>query len=108
MRGTTMIRRYVIALTLSLGAAAALVGGVSLRAGQQSPPPAAAALTGDGRTATRLPDGRVLLIGGTTSGPDSGVFLFDAATQTTVKLATRLLQSRAWHKIGRASCRERV
>ena len=34
-----MIRRFVIALILGLGAAASLVGVGSLRAGQQSAPP---------------------------------------------------------------------
>ena len=93
-----MIRRYVIALTLGLGAAAALVGGESLRAGQQSAPPTAHALAGDGRTTTRLPDGRLLAIAGIGSaGPDGGVSLFDPVTQTTVRLTARLLEPRAWH-----------
>jgi len=93
-----MIRQYVIAVTFGVCAAAALVGGASLRAGQQASgsgaPPSVP--TGGGRTETRLPDGRLLLIGGP-SGPESSLSVFDPRTQTTVRLNGRLREARAWH-----------
>ncbi len=47
---------------------------------------------------TRLPDGRVIAIGGIGSaGADGGVSLFDPVMQTTVRLTARLLEPRAWH-----------
>jgi RHS repeat-associated protein len=95
-----MIRQYVIAVTLGLCAAAALFGSASLRAGQQPPvsgsPPSVP--PGAGRTETRLPDGRLLLIGGQgPSGPESGLSVFDPGTQTSVRLHARLREGRAWH-----------
>jgi RHS repeat-associated protein len=101
MKGILMIRRYVLALAAGFGAAVALVSGVSLRAGQQPTIAAASGLTGDGRTLTRLPDGRVLMTGGMTgeiaSGVDGSVFVFDPVSQLTIRLASRLLEPRAWH-----------
>jgi RHS repeat-associated protein len=93
-----MIRQYVIAVTFGVCTAAALVGGASLRAGQQpsgsSAPPSLP--TAGGRTETRLPDGRLLLVGGP-SGPESVLSVFDPRMQTTVRLNARLREARAWH-----------
>ena len=52
----------------------------------------------EGQSATLLPDGRVLLIGGDgSSGPQSSVSIKDPRTQEITLLANGLYQARAWH-----------
>src|SRR4029453_8670616 len=99
-RRTSMIRQYVIAVTLGICAAAALFGGASLRAGHQQPvsgvPPSVS--NSGGRTETRLPDGRLLWAGGQgSSGLESGLSVFDPRTRTTVRLNARLQEARPGH-----------
>src|SRR5262245_15256086 len=95
MKRMLRIRRVVVALTVSSSIAVSLVSGVSVRAGQQPTSAVTSGLTGDGRTVTRLPDGRVLIIGGT--GSDADVSVVDPVMKTTINLAARLHQPRAWH-----------
>src|SRR4029077_15171340 len=52
----------------------------------------------EGQTATSLPDGRALLIGGQGSdGPQSSVFISDPRTHEIAPLSRGLYQARAWH-----------
>lgn len=52
----------------------------------------------EGQSATLLPDGRVLLIGGDgSSGPQSSVSIKDPRTQQITLLPNGLYQARAWH-----------
>jgi RHS repeat-associated protein len=52
----------------------------------------------EGQSATPLPDGRVLLIGGDgSSGPQSSVSIKDPRTQEITLLPNGLYQGRAWH-----------
>src|SRR5919198_1059868 len=92
-----MIRRYVIGVTLGVSALATLIHSGSVGAGQASGSVPSGS-SDDGRTATRLADGRILLIGGMTPrGVDDGAWLFDPATQAIIKLSARLQRPRAWH-----------
>jgi len=80
----------VLLLSLTLGV---LLG--AMPSGPQSLDPPAGAT---GRSATPLPDGRWLLLGGTRAGvPVGTAVLWDPRTGTTIGLATGLLQARAWH-----------
>jgi len=52
----------------------------------------------EGQSATLLPDGRILLIGGDgSSGPQSSVSIKDPRTQEITLLPNGLYQGRAWH-----------
>lgn len=52
----------------------------------------------DGQSATSLPDGRTLLIGGEGSdGPQSSVFISDPRTHEITPLSHGLYQARSWH-----------
>ncbi len=52
----------------------------------------------EGQSATLLPDGRILLIGGDgSSGPQSSVSIKDPRTQDITLLPNGLYQPRAWH-----------
>src|SRR6185436_4390440 len=91
-----MIRRCLVAVTLSWGAAVAVI--VSLDAGQQPSALASGAFTGTGQTVTRLSDGRALVAGGQgSSGPVDTVTLFDPTTQATTILPARFQEPRAGH-----------
>lgn len=94
-----MVRRYAIAITLSISAAVGMFPGVSLRAG---PRPQAdgsrVALSGMGESRTLLPEGRWLLLGG--EGPTGPVWagsVIDPSTGSTIELPARLNEARAWH-----------
>jgi RHS repeat-associated protein len=94
-----MIRRYAIAVALSIIAAVAMFHGVSVRAG---PRPQAddrpLALSGTGQSRTPLPDGRWLLLGGQgPTGPVRTTSLFDPSTGMTIDLPAQLIEARAWH-----------
>jgi RHS repeat-associated protein len=95
----TMIRRYAIAITLSVIAAVGLLRSVSVgampRAQTDNQP---VTLAGSGQSRTVLPDGRWVLLGGQgPNGPVWTVSLFDPSTQTTIELPARLIEPRAWH-----------
>ncbi len=94
-----MIRHYVALSLAGLAAGAVLAGGASLRAGQQAASTTASpAPTDNGSTSTRLPDGRILLVGGEgPSGPNGGLIVIDRATGTRTILNARLRYPRAWH-----------
>lgn len=93
-----MIRSYVIAVTLSMGAAGFL-GGMLVRAVQQSEPRSTTMLSGTGQSRTQLSDGRWLIAGGQSpQGPPLATLsVFDPQTQQTVELPRRLTDARAWH-----------
>jgi len=60
----------------------------------QSPKPGSLA----GQSATQLPDGRVLHLGGQgLNGPTWTVSLYDPSTQTSITLPGRMFEARAWH-----------
>src|SRR5205814_562900 len=80
-----------------LGLGLVVLVGLGLGSGPSSPqdPPVASL---PGQTATVLPDGRILLLGGVgPSGPVATAEVQDARTGTTLLLPSGLLAPRAWH-----------
>ena len=95
-----MIRRYLLAISLSLQAAAGLIAGAGpvVPGGRSASPQARTPESLGGQTTTRLPDGRLLRLGGEDSnGATWKASLFDPSTQTTFTLAGRMFEARAWH-----------
>jgi RHS repeat-associated protein len=63
-----------------------------------STPQSSSSITLPGQTATLLPDGRRLLVGGETlAGVVATSSIWNPRTDTTVQLSARLQQARAWH-----------
>jgi RHS repeat-associated protein len=95
-----MIQRYAIAIAFIVFTAIGLTNGAPVTARQrtetnQTSTPTMAA----GATATRLADGRWLLLGGEGSGGEASAIagLWDPSSRSTVVLPTSMLQSRAGH-----------
>lgn len=90
-----MIRRCLVALTISVLGAFVLGAQGPLTAGQGAPPPAAPLR---GQTSTRLPNGRLLVTGGDSlAGPVATMTLIDPVSRQTITLPARLLEPRAGH-----------
>jgi RHS repeat-associated protein len=85
---TKTLRALVLLLALGIG----FVPSASRPQGVGGPP------VMPGQTATQLPDGRWLLLGGQgTAGPQLAAILWDPRTQLGSPLARPLLQAREWH-----------
>ena len=78
--------------------ASSLVSVSSRQAGGPAVPNGVPAAARAGQSATLLPDGRWLMIGGAgASGPEAGIAVFDAATGETHPLPASLTQARSGH-----------
>jgi RHS repeat-associated protein len=89
-----MIRRYAVAVVMSLTAAASMIGGISLRAGQgASAAVPAASPVAAGQTRTELADGRWLVVGG--EGTEARAWLWNPVTNVTSALVLQM--PRSWH-----------
>jgi hypothetical protein len=90
----TMIRRYAVAMILSLAASTSMMRGVSLRAGQTPAPGGGSIIPAvPGQSRTQLPDGRWLVLGG--EGAEARGWLWNPATDLTTTFPLQTL--RAWH-----------
>ena len=100
MRGTHEMKRsssernlWMVALSWTLVALLAVPSPLIPQSNPVAPP-----LQLPGQTATRLPDGRILLIGGeNTSGISDTVSVWDPSTNTTTPTSNTLRYGRAWH-----------
>lgn len=93
------ISKRRVRLVISLGLSLLLALMVSSASESQSPEPGLRpAGTPSGQTATLLPDGRSLMIGGEgPTGPLASASLWDSRTKSSVSIEDRLLYPRAFH-----------
>src|SRR5437899_10216312 len=92
-----MIRRCALSIAVTLLAALGVSDGVAVSARQRDRTggPRATSTPGPGNSTTRLPDGRVLVVGG--EGSEANAWLLNPQQQAATPTVGRPQSPRAWH-----------